>query len=196
MQLILASSSRYRRAQLEQIGTHFKYVMPDYDEEANKDLTLSPQDLAISLALGKAESLRASFPQAAILGGDQLVDFDGAILGKPGSKNAAVDQLLAMSGKTHRLITSVCLLTPNKVFRHTDIAEMHMRSFNRAQLQAYVESDNPIDCAGSYKLERAGIGLFEGIACDDFSSIQGLPLLTLSHWFAELGLSSSVFGQF
>lgn len=196
MQLILASSSRYRRAQLEQIGTHFNYVAPDYDEEANKDLTLSPQDLAVSLALGKAESLRESYPQAAILGGDQLVDFDGAILGKPGSKNAAVEQLLAMSGKTHRLITSVCLLTPNKVFRHTDIAEMHMRSFNRAQLQAYVEADNPIDCAGSYKLERAGIGLFEGIACDDFSSIQGLPLLTLSCWFAELGLSSSAFGRF
>lgn len=196
MQLILASSSRYRRAQLEQIGTHFNYVAPDYDEEANKDLTLSPQDLAVSLALGKAESLRANYPQAAILGGDQLVDFDGAILGKPGSKNAAVEQLLAMSGKTHRLITSVCLLTPNKVFRHTDIAEMHMRSFNRAQLQAYVEADNPIDCAGSYKLERAGIGLFEGIACDDFSSIQGLPLLTLSRWFAELGLSSSAFGRF
>lgn len=196
MQLILASTSVYRRAQLEQIGAVFDSVAPNFDEEQAKDLSLAPIALAESLAAGKARSLIAQYPQAAILGGDQLVDFNGAILGKPGSKAAAVEQLLAMSGNTHRLITSIYLHTPEKTFRHTDIAEMTMRAFSREQLEQYVEQDNPVDCAGSYKLECAGMGLFESINSSDFSAIQGLPLLTLNRWFAELGLASTAFGRF
>lgn len=196
MQLILASTSVYRRAQLQQIGTVFDAVAPPFDEEAAKDLSLSPVELAESLAMGKARSLIATYPQAAILGGDQLVDFDGKIIGKAGSKAAAVDQLVAMSGKMHRLMTSIYLYTPQKIYQHTDIAEMTMRALSREQLDAYVEQDNPIDCAGSYKLECAGMGLFESINSSDFSAIQGLPLLTLNRWFAELRLASTAFGRF
>lgn len=196
MQLILASTSVYRRAQLQQIGAVFDAVVPPFDEEKAKDLSLLPVELAESLAMGKAQSLVDLHPQAAILGGDQLVDFEGRIIGKAGSKAAAVDQLLAMSGKTHRLITSICLYTPQKTYQHTDVAEMTMRALSREQLEAYVEQDNPIDCAGSYKLECAGMGLFESINSSDFSAIQGLPLLTLNRWFGDLGLASTAFGRF
>lgn len=196
MQLILASTSVYRRAQLQQIGAVFDSVAPLFDEEQAKDLSLAPIELAESLAMGKAQSLVDLHPRAAILGGDQLIDFDGKILGKAGNQSAAVNQLLAMSGKTHRLITSIYLYTPQKIYQYTDIADMTMRSFSRQQLEAYVKLDNPIDCAGSYKLECAGMGLFESIDSKDFSAIQGLPLLTLNRWFGELGLASTAFGRF
>ena len=204
--LILASSSPYRRAQLEQIGAVFRCENPVFDEESAKDPSLSPIALAESLAWGKASSLHVKYADAAILGGDQLVAFDVGqddagqgtekILGKPGTKPEAVAQLLLMTGKNHRLITSICLMVGDRVFKHTDIAVLRMRNLNREQIEAYVESDNPIDCAGSYKLESAGIGLFESIRSDDFSAIQGLPLLKLSAWFAELGLPSSKFSTF
>lgn len=196
MDLILASTSSYRRAQLEQIGAVFECVSPDFDEEAEKDLTLAPEDMAAGLALGKAESLRLKYPGAAILGGDQLVVCEGEVLGKPGSAGAALQQLLKMSGKTHQLLTSICLITPQRVYQHIDVALMTMRDLSRQQLQAYIEFDSPLDCAGSYKLECAGIGLFDGIKSEDFSAIQGLPLITLRRWFADLSLPSRAFGCF
>lgn len=196
MKLILASTSPYRATQLNQIGAHFEAAAPDFDEEAAKDLSLSPKALAEQLALGKAESLRDQFPRDAILGGDQLIAFNGQILGKPGTASAAVEQLLSLSGKTHQLMTSVYLITPNQTYQHTDIAEMQMRNLTRAQIEAYVSADSPLDCAGSYKLECAGISLFERINSEDFSAIQGLPLITLARWFAELKIESSALGYF
>jgi len=209
--LVLASSSPYRRAQLEQIGAIFLCENPIFNEASAKDPSLSPISLAESLARGKAFSLQGKYPTAVILGADQLVAFDRGqgsknqvcignksekLLGKPGSKAAAVEQLFLMAGKKHRLITSVCLITADKIFKHTDIAVLQMRDLSRKQIEAYVEADNPVDCAGSYKLESAGIGLFESIRSDDFSAIQGLPLLKLSAWFAELGLPSSKLSTF
>lgn len=206
MKLILASTSKYRAAQLNQLAAEFMALAPDFDEDSAKlalvEQGASPQHLAEALAKGKAESLVDGHPNAIILGGDQLGELDGQVLGKPGSEAQAVDQLASMSGRTHRLITSVYLAVTNdrgelvEYRQHTDMTQLSMRALSRSQLEAYVRYDQPIDCAGSYKLESAGIGLFDRIDSKDSSAIQGLPLLTLSQWFSEFSIASKAFGRF
>jgi septum formation protein len=185
--LILASTSRYRRELLERLGVPFTCVAPRCDEEALKDPALAPQALAEHLALAKAESLRAESPQAVIIGGDQVCEHDGELLGKPGTVDGACRQLARLSGSRHRLITALVVLQGREVHRHTAIAELHMRTLDAQQIRRYVERDQPLDCAGAYKLERGGIALFGAITSDDHSAITGMPLLALVRILSRLG---------
>jgi septum formation protein len=185
--LILASTSRYRRELLERLHQPFTCAAPRCDEDALKDPRLSPQALAEHLALQKARSLSAAFPHAVIIGGDQVCEHQGAVLGKPGSVMAACQQLSALAGGTHQLITALVVLHGEQVHRHTDCARLHMRALSAAQIQRYVEQDQPLDCAGAYKLERGGIALFHAIDCADHSAITGMPLLALVRILASLG---------
>jgi septum formation protein len=187
--IVLASTSPYRRALLERLGLAFSAQAPDCDEEALKDPRLRPQELAEHLAAAKARSLVGQHPQAIIIGSDQLVDLDGEILGKPGSASAAVAQLERMSGRSHRLITAMALYQGDRLHRHTDITVLHMRCLQRAELERSVAADAPLDCAGSYKLERQGIALFERIESADHSAITGLPLIALCSLLRSLGVA-------
>lgn len=186
--IVLASTSRYRRALLERLGLAFTAAAPDCDEEALKDPALAPQALAEHLAEAKARSLAARHPAAVIIGSDQLADLDGEILGKPGSREAAIAQLQRMSGRSHRLITAMALWEQGRLHRHTDVTVLHMRRLERAELERYVDADEPLDCAGSYKLERQGIALFERIDSADHSAITGLPLIALCSLLRSLGV--------
>ena len=189
--LILASTSRYRRQLLERLGLPFRAVAPACDEDALKDPRLSPQKLAEFLAEAKAASIAEQDPAAVVIGSDQLaaVEINGVwtILGKPGSAARAIDQLALLSGRTHLLITAMVVARGAERWRHTDLTRLTMRQLDRAALTRYVDADQPLDCAGAYKLECRGISLFSAIDSADASAITGLPLLALSHILAGLG---------
>lgn len=185
-QLILASTSIYRQELLARLAHSFTAQAPLIDEENEKDPTLSPQALAEKLACLKAASLKG--PGRIVIGGDQLVAFEGRILGKPHTQDRAVDQLLAMQGKTHELITAICVYDDETRIIHTDVTRLQMKPLSREQIQRYVKMDNPIDCAGSYKIEKHGMMLFDRIDSQDFTAIQGLPLLALNKILEDLNL--------
>lgn len=185
-QLILASTSKYRQELLSRLAFTFTAQAPLVDEEKEKDPSLTPQALAEKLAQLKAASLKA--PGRVVIGGDQLVSFEGQIIGKAHTAERAIEQLLSMQGKTHELITAICIYDGDKMIPYTDITRMHMKKLNRAQIERYVQLDNPIDCAGSYKIEKHGIMLFEKIESQDFTAIQGLPLIELSKILENLDL--------
>lgn len=185
--LVLASTSIYRQAQLKQLGLPFEAQKPLIDEENEKDPTLSPQKLAEKLAFLKAQSLKAS--GQVVIGGDQLVAYRGLILGKAHTREGAIDQLLNMQGQKHELITAICVFEGEDCTPHVDITRLYMKPLTRAQIERYVDLDQPWDCAGSYKIEKHGLMLFEKIESEDFSAIQGLPLLALSKILMKSGFS-------
>ena len=187
--LVLASTSKYRRELLARLGLAFRAVAPHVDENALKDVSLPPQDLAEMLAEAKAVSLTASEPGATILGSDQVAACDGRILGKPGNAPAAAAQLGFLSGRRHQLITAICLWHRGRILRHTDVTMMTMRSLDPAEIARYLAVDQPYDCAGSYKLESRGITLFSSIESDDHTAIVGLPLIAVTSLLRSLGFA-------
>lgn len=189
MDLILASTSPYRRALLERLGITFRCVAPAVAEAAIKDLESSPRAIARRLARLKAHAVAADSPEAVVIGGDQVVSLDGHPVGKPGDAEHAVEQLSAMSGRAHELITAVSVVHPFGECDHTDVSTLWMRPLRRAEIERYVAADRPYDCAGSYKLEQRGIVLFERIESDDHSAVTGLPLLALTTILRGLGFA-------
>lgn len=187
--VILASTSRYRRALLERLGVAFDAVAPDCDEDAWPEL--APRALAVRLAREKASSVRA--PGALVIGSDQVVDLDGEVLGKPGSAAAAEAQLARLAGRSHRLITAVAVVDVDRgvVAEAVDVHTLTMRALDARQIAAYVAHDAPLDCAGSYVFERRGVALFERVEADaetaDDTAIIGLPLMKTLRLLRELG---------
>lgn len=188
MPLILASTSPYRKQLLTQLGISFHAQAPKADEEQLKAEHEANRDLAAFLAEKKALSLRDDYPTEWILGSDQLVYFEKRVLGKPGTRERAVEILSQLQNKTHELVTSFYLSGESHHYTHTNITRLHMRSLTPEEIESYVEQDSPLDCAGSYKLEKAGICLFDKIESEDFSAIQGLPLMAFSNcWLKATG---------
>jgi septum formation protein len=187
MDLILASTSPYRRELVARLGVPFRCRAPLVDEEALKRDDLGPRALAERLALAKATSLCAEEPQATLIGGDQLVSCEGRILGKPGSVAHAEEQLLALAGRAHELITALVVWHQGRTSAHTDVTTLWLRPLGREEIGRYVAADRPLDCAGSYKLEARGITLFQRIDSHDHSAISGVPLIALTSILRELG---------
>jgi septum formation protein len=185
--LVLASTSVYRRALVERLGVPFRWRAPLCDEESLKSTESDPRALAEALAHAKAASLVPVEHDATIIGSDQVASFQGQIFGKPGSIAHAVEQLSAMAGQSHELITALAVVKGDQVFRHTDVTRLQMRRLSRAAIDRYVAADQPIDCAGAYKLESRGIVLFEKIESDDHTAVTGLPLIALVTILRELG---------
>ncbi|WP_413290911.1 Maf family protein [Bdellovibrio sp. HCB337] len=185
--LVLASTSKYRQALLNQLGLPFEAQKPLIDEEKEKDPSLSPQQLAEKLAFLKAQSLKA--PGHVVIGGDQLVAHRGKILGKPHTRERAIEQILSMEGQVHELITAICIFDGDSFTPYTDITRLYMKPLTRQQVERYVDLDQPLDCAGAYKIEQHGMMLFEKIESQDFSAIQGLPLLALSQILKNSGFA-------
>jgi septum formation protein len=179
MNLLLASTSPYRRKLLEQLRLPFRSIAPGVDETAIKTRVADPVELADRLARAKAEAVAVIEPDAVVIGSDQLVALDGEVLGKPGTVERAVEQLLAMAGREHQLITSVAVADRAGVEVSTNIARLWLRPLHADEAARYVAADRPLDCAGSYKIESLGIALFDRIEVSDQTAIVGLPLLTL-----------------
>ncbi len=193
--LILASTSRYRAEQLARLGVPFRQAAPTCDEEAlkreflasNVDLADRPRALAQFLARAKALSVAAGAPHAVVIGADQLACLDSDILGKPGDPERAAATLARMAGRTHRLVTAVCVVAAGREHPFCDVTALTMRRLCAAAIARYIAADNPIDCAGAYKLERRGIALFSRIDSADQTAITGLPLIALADVLATLG---------
>jgi len=185
--LVLASTSVYRRALLERLGLPFRWRAPPCDEESFKGEERDPRSLAERLAEAKAASLVSVEPGATIIGSDQVVSFQGRVFGKPATIARAVEQLCAMAGQTHELITALVVMQDGRLFRQTDVTTLRMRALSRPAIERYVTTDQPLDCAGAYKLEARGIVLFERIESDDHTAITGLPLIALVTILRELG---------
>lgn len=186
--LVLASTSRYRAALLARLGVDFEQVAPGVDERALETPDLDPRALAETLAEAKAAAVAAGRPGAIVIGSDQVCALGHEVLHKPGSVERARAMLASMGGRTHRLITAVAIHGPAGVQRHTDVAELTLRGLEPDEIERYVALDQPLDCAGAYKLESLGSALFESIRCDDHSAITGLPLLAVARLLRAQGL--------
>lgn len=192
MQVVLASTSRYRRALIARLGLDVTCVAPGCDEEALKRelADLSVPQRAASLARAKAESVAALFPDALILGSDQIAEHDGEALDKPGTEARALAQLERLNGSTHRLFTAVALHHPatGRTEVEVDETSLTLRSLSRAALRAYVRRDSPLDCCGSYRVESLGVALFSRIEGGDPTAIEGLALTRVVSLLGRFGV--------
>lgn len=186
-QLILASTSKYRQSLLQKINIPFEAIAPEVDEEQFKKLNLTPLELATRLAKEKSQAVARKFPQAVVIGSDQVACVDEMILDKPGHHENALIQLKMMNNREHKLYTAVCLCYENKTVEFIDTTTLLMKNCTDNQLDRYLKTDKPYDCAGSYKIESLGITLFERIDCQDFNAITGLPLIQLCHYLTKMG---------
>lgn len=187
MQLILASTSPYRRALLERLQLPFQCVAPEVDESPQPGETAA--QLAQRLASAKAEAVSRRFPDALVIGSDQVACLDGRLLGKPGGHERAREQLRASSGRTVEFFTGVALARQEPAFRAAQTVpfQVHFRTLSDAEIEHYLARETPWDCAGSFKCEGLGIALFERLAGDDPTSLEGLPLIALCHLLKRAG---------
>ncbi len=187
-QLVLASTSRYRRELLSRLGLRFECADPGVEERSLPGESTSA--VAARLAQAKARAVAARFPQALIIGADQVASCDGAILDKPGTHANAVRQLTAMSGRTARFDTALALLDTHSgaVSARLVPCLVHFRRLSAAQIEDYLRREQPYDCAGSAKSEGLGIALIARIDCEDPTALIGLPLIALSEMLAQAGL--------
>lgn len=180
MRIVLASTSRYRRELIQRLGLAVEPAAPAFDEEAGKAAAawLPAEEVVAALARGKARSLAEAYPDAVIIGSDQAVELDGELLGKPGTEEAARAQLKRLSGREHRLLTAVAMFEPRtgRLEEALDVHRLSVRALSEEAIAGYVRRDQPLDCAGSYRVEALGIALFERLTGDDFTAIIGLPL--------------------
>lgn len=188
-EVILASSSEYRRELLSRLVPEFRAVSPDVDELEFHAVCPTNELLVSRLAFEKATAVFRRFPNAIVIGSDQLVDIDGQVLGKPGTKQAAIAQLTTMSGRSHTLLTAVCVLGMGRRAEFRNETRLYMRPLTRDDAERYIERDQPLDCAGSYRIESLGIALFERIETEDFTAIMGLPLIQLAHVLRDFGIA-------
>jgi len=185
--IFLASSSRYRRELLNRFLDNYEVVDPEVDER--NDLGLPPAELAQHLARKKAEAVAVNARKSLIIGADQLAVLEDRVLGKPGDRARAIEQLLASSGKAVTFLTAVCILDPvgRARYEHTDKTIVRFRQFDRRLAEAYLKHDEPYDCAGSFKLEGAGFVLFESVETDDPTGLIGLPMIWVADRLLQLG---------
>lgn len=178
--LVLASSSSYRRQLLQKLGLPFTCGSPDIDETPRRGET--PSQLVARLAVAKARELANQFPEALIIGSDQVaMDADGQPLGKPHTVEKAVKQLQLLSGRRVTFVTGLCLLN-SRSGREQCVVEsfdVQFRCLQIEQIERYVTREMPLDCAGSFKSEGLGITLFEGLYGRDPNALVGLPLMAL-----------------
>jgi len=188
-EVVLASTSPYRRLLLERLRLPFTCVAPQVDEAAVKATIQEPMQLATELARRKALAVAKDHPDALVIGSDQVATLDGTVLDKPGSAARAAAQLQRLQGREHQLITAVAIAHGGEVAAFVDVARLCMRMLSAAEIERYVAQDQPFDCAGSYRIEGLGIGLFCAISCEDQTAIVGLPLLRLCAELRQLGLA-------
>jgi septum formation protein len=187
--LVLASSSQYRRSLLERLGLNFETASPDIDESS---LPGEPADaLALRLSAEKSVALMTRFPDALILGSDQVAVLEARRLTKPGCRAQAIAQLHAASGKAMIFYTGICLLdtVSGEKRMALDKTTVHFRALEERQIANYVDKDEPYDCAGSFKFERLGIALFDRIESEDPNALIGLPLIQLVRLLESAGMS-------
>ena len=187
-QVILGSTSAYRRELMNRLRIPFDVQAPDVDETACEDE--SPMQLAIRLALAKAHAVAQKFPEAAVIGSDKVADLNGLALGKPGNFERATAQLRQMRGKTVVFHTAVAVVCQATGFVAQDCASVNVvfRDLPDEEITAYLLAETPYDCAGSAKSEGLGIALLASIDSDDPTALVGLPLIRTCQMLRAAGV--------
>lgn len=187
-QVVLGSTSRYRRELLTRLRIPFSVTAPDVDETPATNE--SPRALAMRLALAKAQAVAALHPEAVVIGSDQVADLAGQPLGKPGEHERAVQQLRKMRGKTVTFQTALAVVCLASGFEEVDLAEVRVvfRDLTDAEIESYLQAEKPYDCAGSAKSEGLGIALLESIDNDDPTALVGLPLIRTARLLRQAGV--------
>ena len=186
--LILGSTSIYRRELLGRLRIPFSVESPHVDEAALPGET--PEMLAQRLALAKSQAVAARFPEAIVIGSDQVADLDGTALGKPGEHARAVLQLRQMSGKLVIFQTAIAVVCLESGFCQQALApvKVQFRHLSESEIENYLQAEKPYDCAGSAKSEGLGIALLERIDNDDPTALVGLPLIRTATLLRAAGL--------
>ena len=186
--LILGSTSRYRRELLERLRLPFEVRAPAVDETPRPGEL--PAALAQRLALAKAHAVSAAYPDAVVIGSDQVADLDGEPIGKPGTHERAVAQLRAMRGRSVVFQTAVAVVRASTGYVGTALAPVtvRFRALTDAEIEHYLRTEQPYDCAGSAKCETLGIALLEAIESDDPTALVGLPLIRTSALLRAAGI--------
>lgn len=187
--VILGSTSRYRRELLARLRVPFDTERPDVDETPLPGE--APATLARRLALAKAREVSLRFPEAVVIGSDQVADLGGEPLGKPGTHDRAIAQLRRMRGKTVVFQTAVAVVCAATGFEQLDLAAVNVafRDLDDEEIERYLRAEEPYDCAGSAKSEGLGIALLSRIDNDDPSALVGLPLIRTCHMLRAAGVS-------
>lgn len=186
--LVLASTSPFRRELLRKLGLTFSSAAPEVDETAQPGETA--QALVKRLAEAKARAVAAAYPEALIIGSDQVAVLGDEILGKPGEHGRAVAQLKAASGKNVTFLTGLCLFNSATERAQTLVEPFRVvfRELSDAQIENYLRREEPYNCAGSFKSEGLGIALFQRLEGDDPNALIGLPLIRLTDMLQAEGL--------
>ena len=186
--LILASTSRYRRELLQRLRLPFSVESPGVDEAPLPGET--PRALALRLALAKARAVAERHPQAVVIGSDQVADLAGEAIGKPGTHARAVDQLQRMSGRHVVFQTALAVVCRSRGHEAVDLAPVRVRfrELSAAEIETYLQLEQPYDCAGSAKSEGLGVVLLDAIDSDDPTALVGLPLIRTAALLRQAGL--------
>ena len=186
--LVLGSTSRYRLELLQRLRIPFTVAAPDVDETPQPGE--APAALAQRLALAKAHAVAAAFPDAVVVGSDQVADLDGLPLGKPGTHERAVTQLRQMRGRTVIFQTAVAVVCQASGFEQASLAavKVRFRDLSDEAIENYLRADQPYDCAGSAKSEGLGIALLDAIDSDDPTALVGLPLIRTCRLIEAAGI--------
>ncbi len=184
--LILASTSRYRRELLQRLRLPFEVLSPEVDETPLPGE--APAALALRLSLAKARAVAQRRPEAVVIGSDQVADLDGEPIGKPHTHERAVQQLSRLSGRAVVFQTGVAVVAP--AFEQVLLAPVRVRfrALSAAEIEHYLRTEQPYDCAGSAKCETLGIALLEAIDSDDPTALVGLPLIRTSGLLRAAGI--------
>ena len=185
--LILASSSPYRKQLLQRLGLQFVTLAPNLDESPLPGE--NPKNLTLRLAQAKAQMIASLHPRAWVIGSDQSADLNGHPIGKPGTHAAALAQLKQMQGQVVVFHTSICLMGQGFCETTHVPTTVQFRNLPEQVLDQYLHLEQPYDCAGSAKSEGMGIILLEKIESDDPTALIGLPLIALTSLFYEAGVS-------
>lgn len=187
--IVLASSSKYRRELLKKLQIDFIYDSSHIDESPQANESASA--LAIRLAIEKAAAVAEKYPNHLIIGSDQVATFGNILLGKPGNREKAFQQLQAQSGQKVSFFTGICVLNSasGHTFTDLDICKVYFRNLSDNQIQRYLTIEQAFDCAGSFMSEGYGITLFSKIEGEDPNALIGLPLIKLIKLLDQCGLA-------
>ena len=181
--LILASGSRYRAELLRRLGLPFEQDAPDLDESPHPGE--QPETLARRLAAAKAQAVAARRPGRWVLGSDQVCACGDRVLGKPGSRERAREQLGWLSGRESRFLTAVALAGDGALHEALDLTVVRFRALQAAEIERYLDAEPAYDCAGSFKAEGLGISLCAAIESVDPTGLIGLPLIVVRDLLAK-----------
>lgn len=187
MRLILASSSPYRQDMLKRLGLPFTVISPNVDESPLAGET--PPELALRLSRAKAAAVAAQHPGAVVIGSDQVACHDDTAIGKPGNHARAVAQLRALSGRSVEFHSALCVTDGQQEITEDVVTVCRFRTLDEAEIEHYLQREQPYDTAGSAKAEGLGIALMESMQSIDPTAIIGLPLIALSRMLRQFGIN-------